>query len=312
MECNPALTHLSLFSGIGGIDLAAHWAGFRTVAFVERDNYCQQVLKQNFGDIPVHGDINTFNPTPYKGVTLLSGGFPCQPFSVAGKQRGKEDDRDLWPQMFRVVKEVRPTFVLGENVPNFLNMGFHQMSLDLASCGYTTVPFIVPAAGVNAYHRRNRIIVVAYSPEWFSTNSPSLRCNRLPEEESLGSDDQGREERGQIKPEGASVLGHSNFQGLEGSRSEGGSDKQPTCHTHSSGLPGVNRWQPGKITQDGYQPVQAGHWSNWPAEPTVGRATHGIPNWVDRIRALGNAVVPQQVYPILEAIAKTVRKFNLT
>src|SRR3990172_7387982 len=126
MREGEILTHFSLFSGNGGIDLAGEWAGFRT-------------------------------------VNLISGGFPCQPFSVAGKRRGKEDDRYLWPEMFRVIKEIRPTWVLGENVAGFVSMGLDDALSDLEAEGYETQSFIIPACAVGAPHRRDRVFIVAYA-----------------------------------------------------------------------------------------------------------------------------------------------------
>src|SRR4051812_45727132 len=115
------LTHLSLFSGIGGIDLAAQWAGFETVAFVEKDKFCQQILVKHWPEVPIYDEIKTFDGSVFADITLLTGGFPCQPFSQAGKRRGKEDDRYLWPEMLRVISEAKPTWVVGENVAGITN-----------------------------------------------------------------------------------------------------------------------------------------------------------------------------------------------
>ena len=214
-------THVSLFSGIGGIDLAAEWAGFKSVAFCERDPYCQKVLKLHWPDVPICDDIyemgvewlserglvsmaytdnRGFPPSmgeaipeggttephsqpcgrdragqdvstagggtqdrPTHPITLISGGFPCQPFSVAGKRKGKEDDRYLWPEMFRVIQEVRPSWVLGENVAGFIRMGLDEALSDLEGLSYQTQAFSIPACAVDAPHRRERIFFVANS-----------------------------------------------------------------------------------------------------------------------------------------------------
>lgn len=110
------LTHLSLFSGIGGLDLAAEWAGFENIFQVEIDDFCQEKLTKNFPHVTKYKDIFEFDGTQYNGkIDVVSGGFPCQPFSQAGKRRGKEDDRYLWPEMYRVIQEIKPTYVLAEN-----------------------------------------------------------------------------------------------------------------------------------------------------------------------------------------------------
>jgi len=154
--------HIDLFSGIGGFALAARWAGFETVQFVEIDKFCQKVLNKNFPGVPIHDDIKTFHWTEASPF-ILTGGFPCQPFSCAGKRRGKEDDRFLWPEMLRVISEARPTWVIGENVAGFINMGLDDCISDLENQGYEVQTFIIPACAVNAPHRRDRVWIVAHT-----------------------------------------------------------------------------------------------------------------------------------------------------
>lgn len=162
-------THLSLFSGIGGLDLAAEAAGFRTVGQCEWADYPTKVLERHWPEVPRWKDIRTltkesfYEQTGLRTVELISGGFPCQPFSVAGKRRGKDDDRYLWPEMLRVINELRPTWVVGENVANIVNMALDQVLSDLENQGYQTRAFIIPACGVDAPHRRDRCAIVAYS-----------------------------------------------------------------------------------------------------------------------------------------------------
>lgn len=236
---------IELFAGIGGIALAAEWAGIETVAFCERDSFCQKVLKKHWPDIPIFDDVCTLNRQvleekgviePGGTVDIISGGFPCQPYSIAGKRRGKEDDRDLWPEMFRIIQELKPTWVVGENVANFANMELERTLTDLESEGYEAQTFIIPACAVGAEHRRDRVFVVAYS----------------------GS------------------------KRLEGIHNEGDRiDLQP----FEGAIPGFKR----------------------KATPRVLRRGDGVPHRVDRIRAVGNAVVPQQIYPIFKYIMEIER-----
>lgn len=163
------MTHLSLFSGIGGLDLAAEWAGFETVGQCEWADYPTRVLEKHWPDIPRWRDIRTltkesfFEKTGLRTVDVISGGFPCQPFSCAGKQRGKEDDRYLWPEMLRVIREICPLYVIGENVPGIVNLALDEVLSQLEDEGYEAQPFIIPACGVDAPHRRDRVFILAHA-----------------------------------------------------------------------------------------------------------------------------------------------------
>jgi DNA (cytosine-5)-methyltransferase 1 len=158
----PPLRHLDLFSGIGGFALAARMiGGFETVAFCEIDRYAQKVLKKNFPGIPISSDILTLDSQDYAPVDLITGGYPCQPFSSAGKRNGENDHRHLWPEMLRCIERARPTWIVSENVIGHVTLGLDQVLSDLDTLGYTTQPLVIPACAVGAPHRRDRVWIIA-------------------------------------------------------------------------------------------------------------------------------------------------------
>ena len=260
------LSHFSLFAGIGGIDIAAEWAGFTTVAQCEIADYPTKVLEKHWPDVPRWRDIREitkggfYERTGLQTVDLISGGFPCQPFSVAGKRKGKKDDRDLWPEMFRVIQELMPRWVLGENVANFVNMELERTILDLEGEGYETITFNIPACAVGAPHKRSRVFIVAY------TNSKGQSPRRCRE------------------PARRKVACRYDATNTDSTRCEkfDSSAKPEKAKLYSRSIVKKRR--------------------NWATEPDVGRVAHGVSNRVDRLKCLGNAVVPQQIYPILKAI----------
>jgi DNA (cytosine-5)-methyltransferase 1 len=158
------MMHLDLFSGIGGFALAARCAGIETVAFCEKDERCHKVLNKYWPDLPIHNDIKTLNGVDYEGIDLITGGYPCGPFSVAGSQKAHEDDRYLWPEMFRIITQAQPTWCILENVYGHVTVGLDEVLADMEGGGYTSQSYIVPSLGNGANHRRNRVFVVAYSP----------------------------------------------------------------------------------------------------------------------------------------------------
>lgn len=177
MTCKP-MRKLSLFSGIGGLDLAAKLAGMETVAFCEREAYPCRVLMNRFPGTPIYDDVRTLTVDKLKEdgiiaenqpIDLISAGYPCQPFSAAGKRRGEKDDRHLWPEVARLLYEIRPTWFIGENVAGHVSLGLDTVLSDLAAIGYEAEPFIVPACAVGATNRRDRVFIVAYTDipaEW--------------------------------------------------------------------------------------------------------------------------------------------------
>jgi DNA (cytosine-5)-methyltransferase 1 len=162
--CSPSRFHVDLFSGIGGFAIAAQRAGIKTIGFAEIDTYATKVLKRHWPNVTNFGDVRNITAESISvPVFVLTGGFPCQPFSEAGKQAGREDDRYLWPEMFRVIKALRPAWVLGENVPPLIKLALDQVLDDLESAGYSTQSFVVPAGAVGARHRRDRVWILAHS-----------------------------------------------------------------------------------------------------------------------------------------------------
>ena len=180
-----AVTHGSLFSGIGGFDLAAEWMGWENKFHCEWNDFGQKVLKHYWPNATSYGDITKTDFSIHRGsIDIISGGFPCQPYSMAGKRKGKEDDRHLWPEMLRAIREIQPRWVVGENVLGLVNWSgglvFHEVQADLEAAGYEVWPYVLPACGVNAPHRRDRVWFVAKN-----TNENGWRSNKWEKESSI-------------------------------------------------------------------------------------------------------------------------------
>ena len=277
------LTHLSLFSGIGGLDLAAEWAGFTTVGQCEFADYPTKVLEKHWPDVPRWRDVRTltkesfYERTGLRAVDVISGGFPCQPFSVAGKQKGKGDDRYLWPEMLRVITELRPRCVVGENVPGIIKIAAGQVVKDLERAGYHVVVFNFEAAAVGAWHRRSRVFFVGIA-DVADTDGSGLQGRKQPETPDAAED-----------------------AGEQPSRVPAGECSEAVYDAMCSGCAGDARWGQSQELADG---------RCWAAEPDVGRVAHGVPARVDRLKCLGNAVVPQQAYPIFRALKEELDRWT--
>lgn len=270
MKLKP--THLSLFSGIGGLDIAAEMAGLQTVGQCELADYPTKVLEKHWPNVPRWRDIRTvtqeafYERTGMHTVDVISGGFPCQPFSVAGKQRGKEDDRYLWPEMLRVVRELAPLWVVGENVPGILRLAAVDVIESLEREGYHAVVFDFEAAAVGAPHRRERIAFVAHrNGEGLQRRNCKQLCERA----------------------------CKRVTGASGTCEQSEQYRQP-----ESGLGGVADGLSAWLDRGMSVP---GKWMPDP-HPDIPRTATGIPHRSDRLKCLGNAVVPQQFYPIFRAI----------
>ena len=284
------LTVGSLFAGIGGFDLGLERAGMRVRWQVEIDPYCQRVLAKHWPDVPRYGDIKTVDWATVEPVDLICGGFPCQPFSCAGQQRGTADNRYLWPDIVRCLDALRPTWFLGENVPGIINLALDAVCTDLENLGYTVWPVSLPACAVGAPHIRQRVWILAYHSEY----------GRRPWRE-MGSDSSGTRE--QKQPLQAVADANAQHRERGGQRSSANSQAGASRPEFIGGRAPLA--DTGRALLEGWG-ASPSTW--WATEPAVGRVAHGIPHRVDRLRGLGNAVVPQIVHWLGEQIMKVERE----
>jgi DNA (cytosine-5)-methyltransferase 1 len=231
----------SLFSGIGGIDLAAHWAGMETVMFCEREPYCQRVIRKHWPHVPIIDDVRDFTRKELERrgigtIDIISAGYPCQPFSYAGKRRGAEDDRHLWPEVMRILEEIRPRWFVGENVAGHVTLGLDDVLADLGGAGYAAQAFLIPAAAVRASHRRDRVFIVAHS--------------------GSGKRQSGTEVKGILRALPADGAIDNNAGGRSEAQSRGGLWPTPTANdAKNATLPPAKKERdniPGALMRDGY------------------------------------------------------------
>ena len=286
------LSHGSIFSGIGGFDLAAQWMGWSNIFQVEKDDWCRKVLAKNFPKTERFADIKDFTGYEYTNrIDVISGGFPCQPFSVAGQRKGKDDDRYLWEEMLRVIATIKPTYVVGENVTGIISLALDTVLSDLEAQDYTTETFIIPACSKNAWHRRDRVWIVAYA-------------------DSIGRQDEQKEN-------GKSICnGKRNNpiekQGRGKQQCRTGKSSSVFPDTASSGQSGQGECSIGFSSTENGKGQTDNAFSNgfngqWATEPELGRVAYGIPDRMDRLKGLGNAIVPQVAFEIFSAIGAVSR-----
>ena len=264
------MRHVDLCSGIGGFALGFEWAGLsEPVMFCDTDVWCRKILKQHWPDVPITEDVKELASEPRRYVPdcdILTAGYPCQPFSVAGKRKGAEDDRHIWPYIRKIVASKRPAWCVFENVYGHIALGLDQVLADLEAEGYATRAFVVPACGVDAHHKRDRIWIIAH------TNSEGESDGPIHEGERQGE-----------------LVADTESQRVQGFRASWEQKSQ----THERQALSLCR---------GERPAK----TYWQAEPRVGRVVDGIPRRVDRIKGLGNAIVPQ----IAHRIGNTIKEYE--
>jgi len=287
------LRHLDLFSGLGGFSLGLEaTGGFETVAFCDIEKFSRKVLKKHWPNVKQYKDIKELTYEQIKEDTLapidiVTGGYPCQPFSIAGSQRGEKDKRHLWPDMFRIVKECKPTWVIGENVSGHIKLGLDTVLQDLESEGYSVRAFSISASSIGANHQRERVWIIAHS-NMENTRQHGRRIESTWDTESIGPRTSEETER---SPNSDKVNGSSERASLVGESSD----------TNSQGLQGRRSEQQLRENET-ERPTSWDSW--WESEPSVGRVANGIPHRVDRLKGLGNSLVPAIPFIIGQSILR--------
>ena len=288
------LKHLDLFSGIGGFSLGLESAGLvETVAFCDFDQYCQKVLKKNFPGVPVYGDVKELNHDKLKAdgidqIDIITGGYPCQPFSVAGRKKGEEDPRHVWPEMFRLIQELRPTWVIGENVGGHIKLGLDSVLENLESEGYSARTFSISASSIGANHKRERVWIIANlaNSQRLGRAEGTKKSEELTREKSSDQFDNRSEGRIESKPSQVMADSEGSNRNEHEINREHGKASSQEIFGNGSSISGVSAW--------------------WSVEPSVGRVAHGVPDRVDRLKCLGNSVVPQIPYVIGLSLKKII------
>lgn len=303
------MNHGSLFSGIGGFDLAAEWMQWNNVFHCEKEKFCQQILKYYWPDAALHEDITKTDFTKYKNqIDILSGGFPCQPFSNAGERKGTADDRYLWPEMLRAISEIKPRWIVGENVYGLVNWNsglvLDTIKTDLENLSYEVFPpVIIPACGLNAPHRRYRVWVIAHAHETgLQTERTEQQTTGFEQYRKLGTftTDTSNTRTESMQRQKNGTYKSINAPNAESIRMERGWPirEQKPCIQIKEGLFGCNS--------------TGSNWSNWPTQSPFCIRNDGFPNGLDgitfskwrqeSIKGAGNAIVPQIAFEIFKTI----------
>ena len=295
------MKHLGLFEGIGGFSLAARNVGWETLAWCEWNEFGQKVLRHHFPKAEGFGDITKTDFKKYANtIDIITGGFPCQPYSLAGKRKGKEDERHLWPEMLRVIREVQPRWVVGENVFGLINWSdglvFHEVQADLEAEGYEVWAYVLPAAAVNAPHRRDRV--------WFVANSNSNGLNECNSKHEVNTSEGGEYAFSDIKSlhTEKSIIEHSLRIGQERRVYE----KQSKIAIGE------------QLSKRNARSFKSSCWENFPTQSPICGGDDGLPTELDgitfpkwraeSIKAYGNAIVPQ----VAEQIFRTIIDYENT
>lgn len=296
------MTHASLFSGIGGFDLAAEWIGWENLFHCEWNPFGQRVLKHHFPNSISYNDITKTDFSIHRGqVDILTGGFPCQPYSSAGKRLGKADERHLFPHMLRCIKEVKPRWIIGENVRGLVNWNeglvFQEVYDDLEREGYEVQSFLIPAASVNAPHQRYRVWFIAYSNLYYDKQQ-IRNCN-------------GKKER----------ISKEYWQEYDTTRESCGTNisnvtNSDTTRVHEQYFTSKSN-ETSKFSRSSFE---RGDFSRFPSKPPICGGDDGIPRELDSItfskwknesiKAYGNAIVPQVAYQLFKTIEEFERLNN--
>lgn len=300
------MKHGSLFSGIGGFDLASEWMGWDNIFHCEWNEFGKKILNYYWPNAESYHDITKTDFRKYADrIDILTGGFPCQPYSMAGKRKGKEDERHLWPEMLRAIREIRPRWVVGENVFGLINWNgglvFDEVQTDLEAEGYEVFPYVLPACAVNAPHRRDRVWFVAYRKH----NGHIYSVD-------------GGEQREVFKQQGSEGFNGNPF-GIESIKSDGirrvtsdsNNSRQQTFNTQKPFMGEKNRTKTlsGNITESIHRGLW---WDGFPTQSPICNGDDGLSHRLDSItfskwrnesiKAGGNAIVPQVAYEIFKAI----------
>ena len=271
----------SLFTGIGGIDLGFERAGLKCLWQVEWDDYCQRVLAKHGPQVERFSDVRDVGEHNLHATDVICGGFPCQPVSLTGRRKAQADERWLWPEFARVVRELRPSYIVVENVPGLYTAGGSEVLADLAEIGYDAEWDSISAEALGAVHKRQRFFLVGYP---FGGRLSGVYRRRAGEESE----------------DGRSQVADSERKGLEGHAGDGNDGNKPRREYKIT---------TGSVTEGGVSSRERERYEGWwTTEPSVGRVAYGVPARVDRLRALGNAVVPQAAEWIGRRLVELERK----